>query len=136
MARGREIALPRRTSVQRLYSTFAQGLPGTGLLLLRAAVALPLVQQAIVGLLDVSPAAPLRLVAAGAALLLLLGLWTPVAGVLVAAAELGLAVSVPGERWTFIHFGSLGVALAMLGPGGWSVDARLFGRKHIQIPRR
>jgi DNA-binding NarL/FixJ family response regulator len=32
--------------------------------------------------------------------------------------------------------GALGVALAMLGPGAWSVDARLFGRKRIQIPRR
>jgi hypothetical protein len=30
----------------------------------------------------------------------------------------------------------LGVTLAMLGPGAWSVDARLFGRKRIQIPQR
>jgi len=122
--------------VQRLFSTFPQGLPGIGLVLLRAAVAIPLVQQAIVGLLNASPPAPLGLVAAGAALLLLVGLWTPVAGVLVAVAELGLALSHPAEPWTFVHFGTLGAALAMLGPGGWSVDARLFGRKHIQIPQR
>lgn len=122
--------------MQRLFSTFPQGLPGIGLVLLRAAVAIPLVQQAIVGLLNASPPAPLGLVAAGAALLLLVGLWTPVAGVLVAVAELGLALSHPAEPWTFVHFGTLGAALAMLGPGGWSVDARLFGRKHIQIPQR
>jgi hypothetical protein len=122
--------------VQRLFSTFPQGLPGIGLVLLRAAVAIPLVQQAIVGLLNASPPAPLGLLAAGAALLLLVGLWTPVAGVLVAVAELGLALSHPAEPWTFVHFGTLGAALAMLGPGGWSVDARLFGRKHIQIPQR
>jgi putative oxidoreductase len=122
--------------VQRLFSTFPQGLPGIGLVLLRAAVAIPLVQQAIVGLLNASPPAPLGLVAAGAALLLLVGLWTPMAGVLVAVAELGLALSHPAEPWTFVHFGTLGAALAMLGPGGWSVDARLFGRKHIQIPQR
>jgi len=122
--------------VQRLFSTFPQGLPGIGLALLRAAVAIPLVQQAIVGLLNASPPAPLGLVAAGAALLLLVGLWTPMAGVLVAVAELGLALSHPAERWTFVHFGTLGAALAMLGPGGWSVDARLFGRKRIQIPER
>jgi putative oxidoreductase len=122
--------------VQRLFSTFPQGLPGIGLVLLRAAVAIPLVQQAIVGLLNASPPAPLGLVAAGAALLLLVGLWTPMAGVLVAVAELGLAMSHPAEPWTFVHFGTLGAALAMLGPGGWSVDARLFGRKHIQIPQR
>ncbi len=122
--------------MQRLFSTFPQGLPGIGLALLRAAVAIPLVQQAIVGLLNASPPAPLGLVAAGAALLLLVGLWTPMAGVLVAVAELGLALSYPAEPWTFVHFGTLGAALAMLGPGGWSVDARLFGRKRIQIPER
>ena len=122
--------------MQRLFSTFPQGLPGIGLALLRATVAIPLVQQAIVGLLNASPTAPLGLVAAGAALLLLVGLWTPMAGVLVAVAELGLALSHPAEPWTFVHFGTLGAALAMLGPGGWSVDARLFGRKRIQIPER
>jgi len=99
-------------------------------------VALPLVQQTIAGLVTASPPAPLGLLAAGAAVLLLVGLWTPVAGVLVAVAELGLAVSHPAERWTLVHFGTLSAALAMLGPGGWSVDARLFGRKHIEIPER
>ena len=122
--------------MQRLFSTFPQGPPGVGLVLLRAAVAFPLVQPAIVGLLNASPPAPLGLLAAGAALLVLVGLWTPVAGVLVAVAELGLALSHPDERWAFVHFGTLGAALAMLGPGGWSVDARLFGRKHIPIPER
>ena len=77
-----------------------------------------------------------RLVTACAAVLLLIGLWTPVAGVLIALAELGLALSHPTDPWTYIHIGALGAALAMLGPGGWSVDARLFGRKHIEIPQR
>ena len=122
--------------MQRLFSTFPQGPPGVGLVLVRAAVAIPLVQQAIVGLLNASPSAPLGLVAAGAALLLLVGLWTPVAGVLVAVAELGLAASHPAEPWTSVHFATVGAALAMLGPGAWSVDARLFGRKQIQIPHR
>jgi hypothetical protein len=122
--------------VQRLFSTFPQGAPGVGLVLLRAVVALSLVQQTIVGPPNVSPPAPLGLVVAGAALLLLVGLWTPVAGVLVAIAEFGLAVSHPAERWPLFQLGALAAALAMLGPGGWSVDARLFGRKHIQIPER
>jgi hypothetical protein len=122
--------------VQRLFSTFPQGPPGVGLVLLRAAVAGPLVQQAVVGVLHASPPPPLGLAAAGAALLLLVGLWTPVAGVLVAVAELGLAWSHPAEPWTAVHLGILGAALAMLGPGGWSVDALLFGRKHIEIPQR
>jgi uncharacterized membrane protein YphA (DoxX/SURF4 family) len=78
----------------------------------------------------------LHLVAAGAALLLLVGLWTPVAGVLMAVAELGLIFSHPIDPWRHILLGALGVALAMLGPGAWSVDARLFGRKRIHIPQR
>lgn len=120
--------------MQRLFSTFPQGLPGIGLLLLRATVALPLLQHTLFGVLDNSPPGPLRLAATCAALLLLIGLWTPVAGGLVAFIEIGLALSHPAERWTFVHLGALGIALAFLGPGAWSVDARLFGRKHIQIP--
>ena len=77
-----------------------------------------------------------QLVAAGAAMLLLLGLWTPVAGVLMAVAELCLTLSHATDPWMHILLGTLGAALAMLGPGAWSVDARLFGRKRIQIPLR
>jgi uncharacterized membrane protein YphA (DoxX/SURF4 family) len=77
-----------------------------------------------------------QVVAAGSAMLLLLGLWTPVAGVLMAVAELCLAYSHPIDPWMHILLGTLGAALAMLGPGAWSVDARLFGRKRIQIPLR
>ena len=78
----------------------------------------------------------LQLVAAGAAMFLLVGLWTPAAGVLLAVAELCLTFSHPIDPWRHILLGALGVALAMLGPGAWSVDARLFGRKRIHIPHR
>jgi uncharacterized membrane protein YphA (DoxX/SURF4 family) len=78
----------------------------------------------------------LEVVAAGAALLLLIGLWTPIAGALIAVAELGLAVLHPAEPWMYVHFAGMGAGLAMLGPGGCSVDARLFGRKQITIPQR
>lgn len=118
--------------LQRLYSTFPCGPPGAGLLLLRALVAIPLVYA---GLLTDSPAA-LEALTAGAALLLLIGLWTPFAGGLIAVVQFGLAAAHPADPWTFLHFGVLGGALAMLGPGGCSVDARLFGRKTIQIPER
>ena len=121
--------------MQRLFSTFPGGLPGAGLLLLRTGAAIPLIYD---GLLTVSApdAAILQRVLAGAAILLLIGLWTPIAGTLIAVVELGLALARPADPWTFVHFGVLGAALAMLGPGGCSVDARLFGRKNIQIPRR
>lgn len=120
--------------MQRLFSTFPEGPPGIGLLLLRLAIATPLIHQATAGLLNGTSLALFMLVAAGAALLLLVGLWTPVAGAIVAAAEIGLTVTHPAEAATFLHFGMLGAALALLGPGAWSVDARLFGRKNIQIP--
>jgi uncharacterized membrane protein YphA (DoxX/SURF4 family) len=78
----------------------------------------------------------LQLVAVGAAALLLVGLWTPVAGMLMGVTELSLAFSHPTDPWIHILLGALGIALAMLGPGAWSMDARLFGRKRIQIPQR
>ena len=78
----------------------------------------------------------MQAVVAGAAALLLAGFWTPLAGVLMAVAELCLAFAYPSDPWMHILLGTLGAALAMLGPGAWSVDARLFGRKRIHIPQR
>ncbi len=121
--------------MQRLFSTFPCGLPGAGLILLRAAVAIPLLYA---GWLTVASSSPviLEAVTAGAAILLLIGLWTPLAGALVAVAELVLAVQHPAAPWMYVHFAAMGAALAMLGPGGCSLDARLFGRKQIEIPPR
>lgn len=120
--------------MQRLYSTFPCGLPGAGLVLLRAVVAIPLVQT---GFLTLASPAPVlvEVFTASAAILLLVGFWTPIAGAVIAVTEFGLAWSHPADPWTFVHFGVLAGALAMLGPGGCSVDAHLFGRKQIEIPR-
>jgi len=74
--------------------------------------------------------------AIGAGLLLILGLWTPVTGTLVAAIEVLNIFLRPENLWICILLGTLGAALAMLGPGAWSVDARLFGWKRIDIPDR
>jgi putative oxidoreductase len=124
--------------VQRLYSTFPEGWPGTGLVLLRAVAAVAPVQQGVTALLTAPFPALLilQLVAAGAAALTLVGFWTPVAGMLMAVAELSLAFSHTTDPSMHILLATLGAALAMLGPGAWSVDARLFGRKRIQIPQR
>ena len=72
-------------------------------------------------------------VASLAAGLLLLGLWTPVAGVL-ATLVVGLhGIAHASAAGVDILVGVLGLALALLGPGAWSMDARLFGWKRFEI---
>ncbi len=72
----------------------------------------------------------------GTGTLLIIGLWTPMTGVLVAIIELWIAISRPGDLSIPLLLGTLGAALAMLGPGAWSIDARLFGRRRIEIGNR
>jgi putative oxidoreductase len=105
---------------------------------LRVAAAIPAIQHGIAALLTtpvLAHALPL-LLAAGASALLLAGLWTPITGVLLALTEMFLAFSHSQDPGVHVLLGTLGAALAMLGPGAWSVDARLFGRKRIRIPQR
>jgi putative oxidoreductase len=124
--------------VQRLFSMFPNGWPGIGLLLLRFVAGILLIQDGILALLR-SPqwegiVVPSITIVAG--LLLLAGLWTPMAGVAVVIVELGQALSRTNSLRSSIVLAGLGAALAMLGPGVRSVDARLFGRKRIDIPDR
>lgn len=64
---------------------------------------------------------------------LLAGFWTPIAGGLAAALEVWNIVAGAGDLWVNILVGSMAIALALLGPGAWSVDAWLFGWKRIEI---
>jgi len=72
------------------------------------------------------------LIDAGMGILLLVGLWTPVVGVMVALRELWIMFSSGGDPWMPLVLAMLGVTLAMIGPGAWSIDARLFGRRQIK----
>jgi len=122
--------------LQRLFSTFACGWPGKGLLLQRLLTGATLLHCGIAYLRtapQVGPVAP-QIIGVGAGTLLLVGLWTPLAGCLLAIAEVWIAFSYPGDPWIPIMVAALGVSLAMVGPGIWSIDARLFGRKHIHTP--
>jgi hypothetical protein len=73
-----------------------------------------------------------HLIGAGTGILLLVGLWTPVGGVLVTIVELWIVLSRVGDPLVPLMLAILGATLAMIGPGAWSIDARLFGRKHIE----
>jgi len=73
------------------------------------------------------------MIAASAGLFLLLGLWTPLAAIIMAASELVMVVSHRGDPWSCIVLATFGATLAMIGPGAWSIDARLFGRKEVRI---
>lgn len=68
--------------------------------------------------------------------LLIVGFWTPIAGTGVALIELWHLFSAPKDPLTFILLGTLGIGLSMVGPGAWSIDARRFGWKRIDIPER
>ncbi|HSU32482.1 MAG TPA: hypothetical protein VLJ11_14720 [Bryobacteraceae bacterium] len=81
-------------------------------------------------------AAILNVLAAAMGVLLIAGLWTPISGAGVAVFEVWNAFSQPGDPWAKILLGTLGLALALLGPGAWSVDARLFGWKRVDIRPR
>jgi uncharacterized membrane protein YphA (DoxX/SURF4 family) len=130
-------------SLQRLFSTFPDGRPGFGLLLLRLGAGVALIGLAISGLLGIAgePISVARdLVAAVGGIFLLAGLWTPLIGALVAIDELWIGISLHSSQkdgqWIHILLVVLTAGVAMLGPGAWSVDARLFGRKRFEIGDR
>ncbi len=79
------------------------------------------------------PSLVLQTSAAAAGLFLLFGLWTPVAGITLAVAELAMLIAHPADPGLRILLAALGASLAMIGPGAWSIDARLFGRKQVRI---
>ena len=123
--------------MRRLYSTFADGAPGIALLLMRLVVGAVVLWHAAPGL---SSGASLHTVAsvslALAGLLLIAGLWTPVAGAVVAVVAIS-AILTTGELLDGrLLAATIAGALTMLGPGRLSMDARLFGWKRIEAPPR
>jgi putative oxidoreductase len=124
-------------ALQRLFSTFADGWPGLGLLFQRLLTGTILLYCGITHLEKASQFAPItpHTIAAGAGILLLVGLWTPVGGALVTIVELWIVLLRVGDPLVPLILAILGATLAMIGPGAWSIDARLFGRKHIEPSR-
>jgi putative oxidoreductase len=122
--------------LQRLFWTFAGGWPGVGLLIQRMTTGALLLYSAATVLAETSQSAEVApaIVGAAAGVLLLFGLWTPVAGTLIAIVETWNVFTHSPSPLIPITLAILGATLAMIGPGAWSLDARLFGRKHIDTP--
>ena len=123
--------------MQRLFTMFPGGWPGAGLLVLRLAAAIPLLLEGGAGFWG-APQDGLyaRFIAIGVGSLLLAGLWTPVAGALQSIIGVWIVFSHRGHADLNLLLAVLGLSLAMLGPGAWSVDAMLFGRKRIDVRSR
>jgi len=78
----------------------------------------------------------LAVLSIAAGILLIAGLWTPIVGSFIALIEVWKMIMLPGDKSVWLLLGTAGAALAMLGPGLWSIDARLFGWKRIETPPR
>jgi putative oxidoreductase len=124
--------------LQRLFSMFPSGWPGGGLLLLRLTDGIFLLHTCIACWLGNGHHIPATLLAivAALALLLLIGLWTPIAGALSAATMVPLLIQEVDEPRILICLMALGVSILMLGPGAISIDAAMFGRHRLDLPDR
>jgi len=127
-----------KTFLRRLFSTFAHGWPGAGLLLLRLVIAVALVYQVTVTLPTGHSlqSAVIAILTAMVAILLLVGVWTPITGALTVPIELLNIFARADNPWMCVLLGALGISIAMIGPGAWSVDARRYGWKRIDPHNR
>jgi uncharacterized membrane protein YphA (DoxX/SURF4 family) len=136
-----------RKGARLLFSTFPGGSRGIGLLLLRCAVGLTAIVHGAIELNGSALPAPGTLAIGMTAIVwgacLVAGFLTPVAGALVALGAANIAFSwfpLPAAnqfetRLMTLFVGVVAATVVLLGPGGFSVDARLFGRREIIIPR-
>jgi uncharacterized membrane protein YphA (DoxX/SURF4 family) len=131
--------------LQRTFSAFPTGYPGLALLLLRLVVGGTASSQAWLHIAANHGAVDSSVVLASLAfvtgLALIIGFVTPIASVLLSAGGLLLMVdsTVPGHLVLFasgmarLEFIVMSAALISLGPGALSLDARLYGRREIDV---
>ena len=120
--------------VQRVFYSFPDGLQGIGLLILRIALSTGLLAEAVPRLHEPGFSAislALGEILTGA--LLLVGLWTSIVAVLASVLQLALLPAIPGAIELHLLRSAVGLCLASMGPCAWSVDARVFGRRRVEI---
>ena len=132
----------------RMFSTYPDERPGTGLLLLRVVVGAVLVVRGVSFLADWHDlkfaTGVVALMAVVGGVLLLIGYLTRFGAVLVALASLTSIYSSSldtnlvffASKLTAVFAIVIATALLCTGPGAFSIDARLFGRQEILIPKK
>jgi uncharacterized membrane protein YphA (DoxX/SURF4 family) len=130
--------------LQKLFAAFPAGWPGIGLICLRVAVAIAMLTHGVAVLsATVAPAFRVWAIESFAILVgvvLLIGFLTPLAGagaaigyLYIGASQL-LGTGANGHGSTAWCLAVMSIGLVLLGPGAFSLDARLFGRREIIIP--
>jgi uncharacterized membrane protein YphA (DoxX/SURF4 family) len=114
---------------------FPNGWPGRGLLLLRVVACSLTAYEGIAAAFAPIPYAVVmqQIIAMICAFLLLIGLATPLAAIALSLCEVWVVFSNRAQWPVAVALGGVAFALAMLGPGSISIDARLFGRKRIDL---
>lgn len=116
----------------RLFTLYPTGALGAGLLFLRASAAVFVLHAA----LDHQLRSPALLIGAAAiAFILGIGFLTRICATAGAMAMVVLGVAIRGAPITLLIGECLMlIAIALLGPGGYSIDGMLFGRRTIHVP--
>jgi len=114
---------------------FPNGWPGRGLLLLRMIVCLLAAYESIAASFKAIPyaVAMQHIIAMICAILVLIGLATPLAAIALSLCEVWILFFNLAQWPIVIALAGVAFSLAMLGPGSTSIDARLFGRKRIDL---
>ena len=120
--------------MRRFFPTFVAGAPGAGLLVLRAVAGIAFIANMAAGFSLAVPLDAAMAIASGTlGAFLLAGLGTPVVGVVATLDALRIALSWPRDPGAWVLVAAIALALALLGPGIWSIDARLFGWKRLDF---